>query len=74
MFYIICIYEKKRPWGWISATFCEKPLENLLWLIREDHIGYCQHIKLLLMRRQEGEHSWQSCCLFQLRNVVNNPK
>lgn len=25
----------------------------------------------LLMWRQEGEHSWQSCCLFQVRNLVN---
>lgn len=28
-------FQQKCPWGWTSATFHEKPLENLLWLSRE---------------------------------------
>lgn len=27
-------FQPKCPWGWTSATFHEKPLENSLWLSR----------------------------------------
>lgn len=70
MFYI---FLKKCLWGWTSATFHEKPPENLLGSAGEDHAGYCQYVKILLMWRQEGELSWESCSLFQLRNLVNRP-
>lgn len=49
----------------------KKPWKTCCGSAGEDHIGYCQHVKILLMWRQEGEQSWQSCWSFQLRNLVN---
>lgn len=71
MFYVIRIF-KKMPLGLDQCHLpWKKPWKTCCGSAGEDHAGYCRYVKILLMWRQEGELSWESCSSFQLRNLVN---
>lgn len=63
MLYIIHIFNRTA-----LGVGAELPSMKSPW---KTHCGSAGKDQILLMWRREGEHSWQSCCFFQVRNLVN---